>query len=121
MNAFFNGMNLGLVCARDEAFGRVTIEMMYHRTPVIASKSGANPELIQEGKCGELYELFHPEQLADRIACFVQKPELLETYGAYAQRYAIDNFSSARNTKLIYQQITQCINKESTKTTQPQP
>jgi glycosyltransferase involved in cell wall biosynthesis len=39
-------MNIGLMCSRDEAFGRVTIEFMLHKMPVIASNSGANPELV---------------------------------------------------------------------------
>ena len=34
------------VCSRNEAFGRVTVEHMYTGLAVIASDSGANPEII---------------------------------------------------------------------------
>jgi glycosyltransferase involved in cell wall biosynthesis len=104
-------MNIGLMCSRDEAFGRVTIEYMLNRMPVIASNSGANPELIQPGQNGELYEIYHPEDLAEKIYQFVFNTEKIEQYGAYAQRYAIENFSSGKNTDSIYKVIEEVFSK----------
>ncbi len=87
-------MNIGLVCAHDEAFGRVTIEYMLHRMPVIASKSGANEELVHDGQNGLLYELYNSEELAEKIAFFIKNPLKLETMGVLAQEFAKKNFSS---------------------------
>jgi glycosyltransferase involved in cell wall biosynthesis len=115
---FLDNMHIGVVCARDEGFGRVTAEYMLNRMPVIASNSGANPEIIQEGRNGYLYELYDSQQLAQRILHYIEDPQLLEKHGSYARQYAIENFSSAKNTKLIYQQIMECINKGSSKNTQ---
>jgi glycosyltransferase involved in cell wall biosynthesis len=39
-----------LVCARQEAFGRTTVEAMKLGKPVIGSRSGGTPELVQEGE-----------------------------------------------------------------------
>jgi glycosyltransferase involved in cell wall biosynthesis len=109
VNELLTKMNLGIMCSRDEAFGRVTIEYMLHRLPVIASNSGANPELIEPGKNGELYELYNAQDLANKIMSFVQNPELLQEYGRYAQEFAVENFSSEQNSKSIYKTIQEIL------------
>jgi|GEM_PF-1219142 len=103
-------MDLGLICSRDEAFGRVSIEFMMHRIPVIASNSGANNELVKKGINGEIYELYNSQELADKIIQFIEKPELLKSLGQSAYDYAISNFSSSQNTKYVYKIIEEIIN-----------
>jgi glycosyltransferase involved in cell wall biosynthesis len=109
VNELLTKMNLGIMCSRDEAFGRVTIEYMLHLLPVIASNSGANPELIEPGKNGELYELYNAQDLANKIMSFVQNPELLQEYGRYAQEFATDHFSSEQNSRSIYKTIQEIL------------
>jgi glycosyltransferase involved in cell wall biosynthesis len=103
-------MNLGIVCARDEGFGRVTIEFMFNRMPVIASNSGANPELVKDGVFGEIYPIENSWILADKIEKYVRKPEILEITGKKVQEYALQNFSSKRNSDLIYSKIQAILN-----------
>ena len=98
-------MNLGVVCARDEAFGRTTIEFMLMHMPVVVSDSGANPELIESGKTGEIYPLGNVEKLADAIELYVKHPELLQMQGDEAAKIAKRDFSASRNAELIYEQI----------------
>ena len=98
-------MNLGVVCARDEAFGRTTIEFMLMHMPVIVSDSGANPELVYIGETGDIYNLGNAEQLADNIEQYIHHPELLQIQGDAAAEYAKSNFSAERNAELIYEQI----------------
>ena len=109
VNELLTKMNLGIMCSRDEAFGRVTIEYMVHLLPVIAANSGANPELIEPGKNGELYELYNAQDLANKIMSFVQNPELLQEYGRYAQEFATDHFSSEQNSRSIYKTIQEIL------------
>lgn len=104
-------MHVGLVCARDEAFGRVTIEYMLHGMPVIASKSGANEELVLNGQNGLLYELNHCDELAGRIEYFIENPIQLKTMGVFGQKYARTNFSSEQNTTVIYDVIVELLKK----------
>ena len=98
-------MNLGVVCARDEAFGRTTIEFMLMHMPVIVSDSGANPELVCVGETGDIYHYGNAEQLADYIEQYVHNPELLQIQGDAAAEYAKRIFSAERNAELIYEQI----------------
>lgn len=102
-------MNLGVVAARDEAFGRVTIEYMLMHMPVVVSDSGANPELIEEGKTGMIYPLGDAERLADCIENYVKRPELLQSQGDAAAKVAKENFSAEKNAELIYEQIKKAI------------
>ena len=102
-------MNLGLLCACGEAFGRVTIECMLNRLPVIASRSGANTELIKSGVNGDIYELYDSAELAKKIQHYIQHPNLLEKIGGSAYEYVINNFSSKKNSDSIYNVIEELI------------
>lgn len=108
--AVLKAMNVGVVCARDEAFGRTTIEFMLMHMPVIVSDSGANPELIEEGKTGMIYPFGNVKCLADCIEHYVKHPELLQLQGDAAAEAARKNFSAERNSELIYEQIEKAIN-----------
>jgi glycosyltransferase involved in cell wall biosynthesis len=79
-----------LVCSRSEAFGRVIVEGMLIKKPVIGTKSGGIPELIKDGINGLLYEPGKPEQLAEKIEYLIdnvdKKNEIAENGFNYAQR-----------------------------------
>ena len=102
-------MNLGVVAARDEAFGRVTIEYMLMHMPVVVSDSGANLELIDEGKTGMIYPLGDVERLAESIEHYVNYPKLLQIQGDAAAKVAKEEFSAEKNAELIYEQIRKSI------------
>lgn len=57
-----------LVCSRSEAFGRITPEYMSIGLQVIASDTGANPELIEDGISGYIYKHDDLRDLASKIA-----------------------------------------------------
>ncbi|MDO4556727.1 MAG: glycosyltransferase family 4 protein [Lachnospiraceae bacterium] len=56
-----------MVCSRSEAFGRITPEYMSLGLQVIASDSGANPELIEDGVSGYIYKQADLKDLAEKI------------------------------------------------------
>lgn len=59
--------DIGVVCSRAEGFGRVTVEYMLSGLAVIASNTGANPEIINDGKNGLLYIHGDIDSLAHKI------------------------------------------------------
>lgn len=99
-------MDIGLMCSRDEAFGRVTVEYMMHSMPVIASDSGANKELIVNGYNGFVYTIYNAEELAKHILYLNQNKSLINEFGKRAQAFAIENFSSEKNAQKIYALIS---------------
>lgn len=95
-------MDVGLMVSTNEAFGRVTIEYMLHNLAVIASNSGANPELIDDKINGLLYELHNIDNLSELMYSLIQKPHTIKTLSNKALISARNKFSSSSNTKSIY-------------------
>jgi glycosyltransferase involved in cell wall biosynthesis len=85
--------DIGLMCSKREAFGRVTIEYMKLGKPVIASNSGANPELVKEEFNGFLYKTGDFKDLAKKIKYFYNNPEEIKRMGENAKKFAISNFN----------------------------
>jgi len=86
-----NQADIVLVCSRNEAFGRVTVEGMLLKKPVIGTDSGGTPELIKDGTTGLLYRPGDHKQLADRI-------EYLIEHGQEARRLAENGYAFAKET-----------------------
>lgn len=108
--AVLKEMNLGVVSATDEAFGRTTIECMRMKMPVVVSDSGANAELIRNGQDGYVYPSGDVDALAAAIKRYVEQPELLQVHGHSACQYAMDNFSAETNAEAIYKVINEVMN-----------
>jgi glycosyltransferase involved in cell wall biosynthesis len=88
-----NSADVVLVCARQEAFGRTTVEAMKLGKPVIGTHSGGTPELVQEGETGFLYEPGDAQELATRIAYLSGNRSLCDSMGAKASLYARERFN----------------------------
>ena len=63
-----------LQCSQHEAFGRVTVEAMLSKTPVVAKNSGGTPEIIKDGVTGFLYN--SEDELSSKILEALQHPSL---------------------------------------------
>ena len=58
------------------------IESQMYQTPVIGSRMGGIPELIQEGKTGELFEAGNADELEANLRKLLYNPDLLREYTA---------------------------------------
>ena len=84
-----------LMCSRNEAMGRVTVEGMASGLPVIGHDSGGTPELITDGGNGLLYP-GGAEELAERMRRLVMAPERARILGDRAAHMAAERFSVER-------------------------
>ena len=64
-----------------EAFGNVAVEAMEAALPVVASREGSLPEIIQEGETGLLVAAGDSRELADAIAELSGDPERRAEFG----------------------------------------
>lgn len=98
-----------IMASASEAFGRVTVEYMLSKIPVIASNTGANSEIILDNESGLLYEYNNIEQLKEKILILYYNKKNVRNYIANnAYLRAKDNFTAeinARNIKLLYEKI----------------
>ncbi|MHC5064269.1 MAG: glycosyltransferase family 4 protein [Planctomycetota bacterium] len=91
-----NTADVVLVCSRKEAFGRVAVEAMKLGKPVIGTRSGGTPEVVQEGQSGFLYE---PGEIGELAACIAKlhgSPESRAAMGAEGLRLAREKFTGER-------------------------
>jgi len=105
VNEIVSTMNVGIMPSIGEGFGRVSVEYMLHKMPVIANNSGANVEIIINGLNGFLYNKNDAVQLANNIEYFIDNPIEMERMGKIAYDFAELNFSSKQNSKSIHQVI----------------
>ena len=94
--------DVGLMCSRSEAFGRVTIEYMVSGLCVLASNRGANIELINDKKTGLLFDYENDKDLKEKIEWCIDNYSDIKKIGDNSQKYAISNFTSEINAKNIY-------------------
>ncbi|ADY51827.1 glycosyl transferase group 1 [Pseudopedobacter saltans DSM 12145] len=70
-----------------EPFGITPLEAMSCGTPVVGANVGGIKYSVLDGKTGLLVAPNDPVALADKLQFLLARPELLESMGAYAQRY----------------------------------
>ncbi len=97
-----NQADIVLTCSRIEAFGRVTLEAMLLKKPVIATKVGGIPELITDGFNGFLYKPGNHLQLADKIEYLISNPKKIREMGKNGYNYAKKKFTRKEYGGKIY-------------------
>jgi len=85
-------IDIALVCSKNEALGRVTVEGMYYKNLVIGANVGCTKYLVDDGNTGFLYENGNPEELANKIMYAMNNKEDVEKMLENAYEYAIKNF-----------------------------
>lgn len=98
----FSNYDLGLVCSRAEGFGRITVEYMLAKIPVIVSDTGANREIVDDEVNGLIYKYNDIQDLSNKILYLYKNRKLLESFGESAIIKAKNNFVSDINVKNIY-------------------
>ena len=99
----------GIICARSEGFGRVTVEYMMAGLPVIASDAGANPEIVKNGENGLLYRFGDARDLKEKILALTENQSLREKMGRFASVYAMQNFTARQNAEKMYKEYQEIL------------
>lgn len=69
------------------------MEAMAAEMPIVASRVGGNPELLEEGRSGLLFESGRADQLAERIGALLADPDQGKRMAAQARVRACRDFS----------------------------
>lgn len=102
------GADLLLLCSDHEPFGRVIIEAMSQGTPVIGTRAGGVPEIIEHGHSGFMYEIGDVEGLTACIRQALDDRQLWSLLSQQGQERAEQMFSitqTSHKVELIYQQL----------------
>jgi glycosyltransferase involved in cell wall biosynthesis len=82
----------------EEPFGNVTTEAMMRGTAVIASRMGAQPEIVAEGTTGFLVSPGNVSEWTERLRQLLQNPSLAEAMGQAGRQRALAHFSEDHRT-----------------------
>jgi glycosyltransferase involved in cell wall biosynthesis len=91
-----------------ELLGLTLLESMASGTPVIASRLGGIPEIVDDGVTGFLVEPGDEDQLGSRISDLMRSRALLERLGAEARRVVVERYtweSVARRCLTAYHEL----------------
>lgn len=82
-----------VICSRYETFSMTLVEAMSYGCPVVATRVGGIPEIVEDGVHGLLCDSEDPEGLADRIVTLMRDPDQAAELGRNAsarceQRYS---------------------------------
>jgi glycosyltransferase involved in cell wall biosynthesis len=90
-----------LVCSKNEAMGRVTVEAMSACRPVIGYDSGGTGEIIEHEHTGILY-LSGPEKLAEYMIQFIENPDWARQLGENGWQVARNKYSIEAYAENVY-------------------
>jgi glycosyltransferase involved in cell wall biosynthesis len=93
---FVKSADVVLMCSRNEAFGRVTVEAMKIGKPVIGARSGGTIELIRDGFNGFLYTPGDYKELATKIKYLYEHPDVVRDMGHNGLQWATERFTQER-------------------------
>ena len=91
-----------------ESFGMAALEAMACEVPVIASRVGGLPELIDDGNTGFLCELDDVDAMKERAIRLIRNPELARQMGRQAAASVAGRFCTDRIVSLyeaVYQRV----------------
>lgn len=87
-----------------ECFGIIIIEAMASGIPVIASRIGGIPEIVEDGKTGYLIEAGNAEELANKMSEFIKEPSKISLLGGngFKNVLAFSSENQANKSEEIY-------------------
>lgn len=85
---YYNAADVCVVPSYYESFGLTALESMACGTPVVASRVGGLPDVIQHGRTGYLQSWRCPEAFANSLEMIVSSPSLRQSMGRAARRRA---------------------------------
>ncbi len=98
----YKDYNVGFMCSKAEGFGRVTVEYLLNGLCVIASDTGANPELVEDGKTGYIYKYNDSNELANKIKHVVHRYEDTLVCAKNGYEMACELFTKEENARNIH-------------------
>ena len=87
-----HGCTVLVLPSKEESFGIALIEAMACRKPVVATRVGGIPEIIEHGISGLLVDPENPAAMAEGIRCVLENPGLQRTLAENAYNRAMEKF-----------------------------
>lgn len=87
------GLDIFVLPSLSEGISNTILEAMATGLPIVATRTGGNPELVQESETGLLPPPDDSAALADAIGRYIREPALRQTHGARGRQVALERYS----------------------------
>lgn len=101
---YLNALDVFVLSSVSEGCSNVILEAMACAVPVVATRTGGNPELIQPNKNGFLFEVGDDKALGDYLEMLYLKPELRKSFSQSGTKIINEKFT-LENTVSNYEQL----------------
>ena len=91
--ACLKALDIGVLCSESEGFSNALVEYMLAGLPVVCTEAGGNPEAVEHGETGLLYEVGDLETLATHLQRLAGDIEYRLKLGEMGRRVAQERFS----------------------------
>ena len=91
-----------------EGLSQTILESMALGVPVVASRWGGNPEIVEEGVSGLLFEPLDPRDLAEKVNRIISDRELAQKFIERGHDRALVEFGIERtieNTERVFRRL----------------
>ena len=105
MPAFYRSCDLVVVPSRSESFGRTVIEAMACSLPVVATRVGGIPEIIDDGENGLLVDYGDENALRSAVKALLENPTLKKCLGDAAYKKAQAEYSEVVHARRILEVV----------------
>ena len=109
MKAVRKNMDIELMCAILETFGRVTVEGMRNGLLVIGSNTGGTIEIIRDKENGLLYEQGNVDSLSQILYKVYQNVKFSRKVALNGYLFSQTSFTEENNVKQIYEAIRETL------------
>jgi D-inositol-3-phosphate glycosyltransferase len=103
VSSFFKSINLFALASESETYGMVTLEALFHKTPVLATKSGGTSDLLNQGEFGELYTYQNQEDFLSKFHKIQANFETAKTKSNIGFEFAMKNYTLEVESSSIHQ------------------
>ncbi len=101
----FSRCSLFVLPSRTEAMGRVLLEAMAFRKPVIGTNVDGIPTIVKDSYNGLLFEKENAEDLASKIRTILSNPALAKTLGKNGRKFVLEETSNERYIELFHEMV----------------
>lgn len=107
--AYYRVMDLFALASAHEAFGLVLVEAMLLGLPVVATRVGGIPTVVEDGITGVLVPALDPPALASAVIALQRDPARRQMMGLHGKDRAETQFGAARYVDAIDDVYTRCL------------
>jgi glycosyltransferase involved in cell wall biosynthesis len=93
LSRYYTEASVFCLPTKREPFGIAFVEAMTHRLPIVATRVGAVPDMVEEGVNGFLVEPGKAEPLAQALCKLLDSPQLCREFGRRSYEKAVERYT----------------------------